>query len=90
MERFKFVLGKMNPVQFLGGVGRYDVFYSAEKDILYLKYDSMSGRLWKYSYASDRWFSGYNAQRVFEPTDEEKEIALAMATCFAIRPAPQP
>jgi hypothetical protein len=84
MQRYTFQSN--HPAQYLGGVGKYDVFYVPSMEKVYAKRSSEAGDAFVYNLAVREWQRGYLIQRGDEPpTDEECAVILAMYECFAVK-----
>lgn len=91
MQRYRVSSETLHPPQYLGGVGRFDVFYWASdyngNERLIVKWAEHSGAFYFWDFHSQCWRNSYSEHidkgRI---TKEESDTILAMYKCFAIKP----
>jgi hypothetical protein len=82
---------RYGPPQYLGGVGKYDVFYWTAahegKERLIVKWNTGDYTFYWWDSLRECWKNSYS-ERVDEkgPSPSETEAILAMYQCFAIKP----
>lgn len=92
MRRYKIVKdSEYGPPQYLGGVGKYDVFYWTAahdgKERLIVKWDSGEYSFYYWDFRTKYWKTTYMERAGDKgPSKEETETILAMYECFAIKP----
>jgi hypothetical protein len=86
--------GKIHPAQrynvsmlgvyeYLGALEGYDVLWRPEAARILLKCSNRAGDNWRIQMPTQKLVMGYSVTSRTEPTAEQIDLAVAMATCFA-------
>lgn len=91
MRRYHVSDSVVGPPQYLGGVGRFDVFYWASdykgRERLIVKWADYNGAFYYWDFANKCWKNCYSEHLDKDKmTKDESETILAMYQCFAIKP----
>lgn len=92
MQRYEVSTSKCTcgPPQYLGGVGKYDVFYWTSdyhgEERLIVKLASSEYCFYYWDFPCGCWKNSYSERVKDGPSSEQTETILAMYQCFAIKP----